>query len=112
MVTSICTVAIMITIDIYIYVFLNQLSSADFSYIETIIIVLGRLLQYHSVNMFLYFFLYWPYRRTFRPKNATNYDVSIYSEYDANELSIINKKESLTPEEEKRFVKEIKDNVV
>ena len=88
MLLSVISVFIMMALDIYIYVFLRDKSSLQFPVIATIFIVVFRLIEYHTVNAFLYFFLYYPYRRTFQPKTAATFDVSI-TEFDAHELSII-----------------------
>ncbi len=63
MVTSFMSVAIMLTLDIYVYLQLKDKTFAEFSDVEAVIIVIGRFIQYHSVNLFIYYILYWPYRR-------------------------------------------------
>ncbi|CDW74644.1 UNKNOWN [Stylonychia lemnae] len=111
MITSVSTIAIMMILDIYVYVFLQNQHGHNFQIYVTIIIITGRVLQYHSVNLFFYFFLYWPYRRTFQPKQA-NYDVSYISELEVNDISIIQKKETLVGLELQKNISESNPHVV
>lgn len=80
MVTSSVSVAIMLALNIFIYVYLQSVSYEEFTVLETVLIVIGTILQHHAVNLFIYYILYWPYRRNFLPKTNQNFDVSFYSE--------------------------------
>eukprot|EP00347_Sterkiella_histriomuscorum_P009001 403342911 len=104
MIFSVMTIGIMLALDIYVYVFLQNYHGHDFGVLNIAIIIIGRILQYHSVNLFLYFFLYWPYRRTFQPKQ-NNFDVSYISELEVNDISLIKQKEALTEKEQQQQIK-------
>lgn len=95
MIFSVTTIGIMLCLDIYIYDFLQDKTGDHFSPLNIAIVIIGRLLQYHLVNLFIYFFLYWPYRRTFEAKE-NNYDLQCVSELEVNDLSIIRSKETIT----------------
>ncbi len=88
MATSFLSVLVMFFIDGYMHLFFTEFTTQ-----AVILTLTGRLLQYFSVLVLIYYFLYWPFRMNYAPR--TKFDVSSINASFDNQVAIDNRQNEM-----------------